>query len=53
MGIRLEDPQKVKNGTLIMPSYFPTGHIQREHHTPPQRYLHPMSMAALFTIASK
>lgn len=37
--IGLELSQKIKNGTIISPSYSTPVHILREFHTLPQRYL--------------
>ena len=46
----MEVPQKTKNRTTIKSSNSISGHLSRENHNL-KRYMHPMLVEALFTIA--
>ena len=49
---RIEDPQEIKNGALLSSSNFTLGNISKgNENTNSRRYLHPVFIAASFTIA--
>jgi len=48
----MEAPQKTKKRTIILSSNPTPGHLSRANHNL-KRYMHPMFIAALFTIAKR
>ena len=48
----MEGPQKIKNRTAIQSSNFTSGYLHKENeNTNSKRYMHPMFITTLFTIA--